>query len=411
VARSGADAIATEHYLRMQLRTLTLATLVAACTAAPPVAPAPPTATAPASTAVGARSTASARASVQLLLGGEAFTMTAEQEMFSFFADRGSIVALATRGGPAPYLSTIKRAEPAEGAWRTVFEDDASFMLGKVAGGRMALVEYRAPPPSTGAYDETIVVIDLKTGEKKTVDHFALSGATFRGGGGGARRAVGGLIALGTSTIAWTHLSELSAGVVEAELRVASLADLGRAAVVGRSREWIEPISVDDRTLVYVFGGSESDELRARDLATGRERALARPPAPTQSAGRDGPLTVGAWVGWIEHAPIPGAPGAKAGSPTTTTFRAVSLESGEARERVLGTQYCQSLTANAGYLVWDCGGNGATLRAFDPRAWKDRDIVGVSGGRLFGVAAVDGGFIWYDALTGRQQVTLLTPTQ
>lgn len=327
--------------------------------------------------------------------------------MVSFFADRGSLFARSTRDGPAPYLSKIQRAEPSS-TWRTVFENDAAFFAEKVMSGRMALVEYRQEPLSAGAYDVTVVLIDLNSGQRTVIDHFALSAATFRGGGGAPRRAAGGLIALGPNKIAWTHLNELAGGNVEAVLRVASLTELARASVIGRSREWIEPIAIDDRELVYVVGGTERDDLRARDLGTGRERSLTQLRAPSQSAGRDGPAIAGGWAGWIEYPPMAGAPDAQPGAPSTTTFRAVNLRTGVARERVLGAEYCHSLSANASYFVWDCGTRGATQQAFDPNAWKELDVLAVGSSGSAALAAADGGFIWYEAVADARRVTLLT---
>jgi hypothetical protein len=389
-------------------RALGVVALAASC-ASPVELPSPsPLPTATPTAAATTLPTASPRTAAQPLVRGDVFTMPVDREMVTFFADSGSLIARSTREGPAPYRSTIQRADPSSGAWTTIFQDDASFSLERVAGGRMALTEYREEPMSGGAYDATVVVVDLRTGQKRDVDHFALSSATFRGGGGAPRRAAGGLIALGTNSIAWTHLYELPGGNVEAELRVASLAELSRATALGRSREWIEPISIDDRRLVYVVGGSDRDDLRARDLATGRERSLATLRAPTQIAGRDGPATSGVWAGWIDHPPMPGAPDAKPGSPSTAAFRAVNVETGELRERELGPEYCDRLTANAGHFVWHCGTPAAKALAFDPNTWTDIAIVG-AGSSPVSLAAVAGGFIWREAVAGAGSVTLFTP--
>lgn len=352
--------------------------------------------------------TASPRTAAQALMRGDVFTMNAERDMVTFLADRGSIIARSTREGLPPYHSSIQRADASGGKWRTVFEDDAMFFAEKLANGRMAMAEYREAPMSGGAFDVTVVVIDPITGQKWNVDHFALSSATFRGGGGGPRRAAGGLIALGPNSIAWTHLYELPGGGVEAELLLAPLDDLGNTTKVGRSREWIEPISIDDGRLVYVMGGNERDELRARDLTAGPERLLATLRAPTQSAGRDGPAASGIWAGWLERPPMPGAPDAKPASPSTTTFHAVNVETGELRERDLGSDHCHSLTANSGHFVWQCGTPSAKVMAFDPTTWADDAIV-ASASSPVALAAVAGGFIWREAIAGAGIVTLFTP--
>jgi hypothetical protein len=399
------------HHLSVINRVLALiaSAFIAGC-ASPPSATSPT----PVPTTVVTTGTAAPAASpraAQALLRGDVITATGEREMVNFFADRGSLLARATRDGLPPYLSRIQRAERSTGVWSTLFENDAMFMLETVAAGRMAFVEYREQPLSGGAHDMTVVVLDLRTVKTQIVDHFALSAATFRGGGGGPRRAVGGLISLGPNSIAWTHQSELQGGVVEAELRVASFADLSRARVIGRSREWIEPISIDDRELVYVVGGTEKDELRVRDLDSGSERTVAELRAPSQSAGRDGPVISGAWAGWIEHPPMAGAPDAKPGAPSTTTLRAVNLQTGEVRERVLGADYCSRLTANASYFVWDCGVRGVTQQAFDTRSWAVRDVLAVGSTGSAALAAVDGGFVWYEAFAGTQRVSLLTTAE
>jgi hypothetical protein len=389
-------------------RALAVATLAAACsspaaqsTQSPTLSPTPIASATP-------TPTSQLRSSATPLQRGDVLTMTADREMVTFFADRGSLIARSTREGLPPYHSAIQRADPSSGAWKTIFEDDASFSLEKVASGRMAMSEYRAELLSGGAYDVTVVVVDLSTGQKRDVDHFALSSATFHGGGGGPRHAVGGLIALGTNNIGWTHLYELPGGNVESELRVASLSDPSRATALGRSREWIEPISIDDKRLMYVVGGTERDELRVRDLATTQDRSLAFLRAPTQSAGRDGPLASAVWAGWLDHPALSGAPDAKPGSPTTTTFRAVNVETGELRERDLGPDYCHSFTANAETFVWQCGAATAKVQAFDPNTWADRTVV-VSGGPPVSLAAAAGGFIWREAVAGTPLVTLFTP--
>lgn len=385
---------------------LVASALIAGCASTPSATSPTPTPTT--AVATGTAATTTSPRPAQALLRGDVTTATGEREMVSFFADRGSLLARATREGLPPYLSRIHRAERSTGMWSTIFENDAMFMLEKVAAGRMAFVEYREQPLSAGAHDMTIVVLDLRTVKTQIVDHFALSAATFRGGGGGPRRAAGGLISLGPNSIAWTHQRELPGGVVEAELRVSSFADLSRADVIGRSREWIEPISIDDRELLYVVGGTEKDELRLRDLDSGRERIVAEVRAPSQSAGRDGPVISGAWAGWIEHPPMAGAPDTKPGGPSTTTLRAVNVPTGEVRERVLGAEHCSRLTANASYFAWDCGARGATQQAFDTRSWAARDVLAIGSTGSAALAAVDGGFIWYEAFAGTQRVSLLT---
>jgi hypothetical protein len=336
--------------------------------------------------------------------------MTAERDMIEFFADRGSLLARATRDGGAPYLSKIQRAEPLSGSWRTVFENDAMFMSEKVAAGRMALVEYREQPLSGGAHDITVLVVDLSTGQKQDIDRVALSDATFRGGGGAPRRAAGGLVALGMNNISWTHANELAGGVVEAELRVATLTDPRAATVIGRSTEWIEPVYVDDSIVVYVLGGSERDEVRLRSIATGEDRRLTTFASPTQVSGRGAAARSGSWIGWLETKP---AAVPTRSVPSVVTFEALNVATGELRSMDAGGPGCSPLTGNALAFAWSCPRTPvdppAPLQVLDTARWKLVDIVRPGSFDPFGLQAIEGGFIWSEPVGAPRRVHFFTP--
>ena len=345
-----------------------------------------------------------------MLMPGTLFTMVADDpEMSEFFADRGALVATTTHSGPAPYRSKLLRASSPSGPWKVVFEDDARFMVGTVATGRFGFIEYREEPLSGGAHSETVMVVDFASGATTKVDNFALSAKTFHGGGGGPRGPSWAL-ALDTDWIAWTRLNELPGGVREGELRIARLSAVGSFTTIGRSREWIQPISIDERSLVYIVGGTERDDLRIRDLATGSERSLTQMLAPTQSAGRGAVARSGAWVGWIDTPPMTGAPDAKPNSAKTAIFRAVNVETGELRERVLATSSCNAqFSGNGGYFAWDCrAGPGVTMRVFDPNSWSERDLVTPAPGVGMSTVAVEGGFLLLGGEVGVRRIALFT---
>lgn len=346
-----------------------------------------------------------------MLMPGTLFTMIADDpEMSGFFADRGALVATTTQNSPAPYRSKILRASSPSGPWKVVFEDDARFQAGTVANGRFGFIEYREEPLSGGAHNETVMIVDFASGAITTVDHFGLSAKTFHGGGGGPRGPSWAL-ALDADWIAWTRLNELPGGVTEGELRIARLSAVGSATTIGRSREWIQPISIDERSLVYIVGGTERDDLRIRDLATGLERSLAKMSAPTQSAGRGIVARSGDWIGWIDTPPMAGAPDAKPDSAKTAILRAVNVNTGELREQALAEAWCNAqFSGNAGYFAWDCqSAPGATQKVFDPNSWSEHDLVTPSAGTSVSVIAIEGGFLLAGGVVGVRRIALFTP--
>src|SRR5438552_871936 len=214
-------------------RAIASLSLLVAISCAPTTAGAPPTSLAP------VEGTTSAQPNASLAAG--TFSMPTDREMDFFAADRGALIAFSTKEGPPPFASKIQRAEAPNGPWKTLYETDASFMgSAQVVAGRVALIEYREPFQGGGAYSEDFTVIDLSTGKTTPVDRFALSRATYHGGGGGPRRPVGAMV-IGPDHVAWTRLAEGPGGSVTGELRVATLADPAHAKVVGSSVEWISP--------------------------------------------------------------------------------------------------------------------------------------------------------------------------
>jgi hypothetical protein len=388
------------------LLSLVLSLGIAACTTVTS-SPSPiPTVTTEVTGTRPAAPTPSAGATAQLLVRGDLLTLPADPDMITFFAHDRSLIAWTSGNRPSPFLDRIQRADPPGGPWRTIFSRDAHFQMQRVNEGQMAIVEYRED--GEGAYNETIVMLDLATGAATTIDRYALSKATFRGGGGAPRRPVG-QIAFGQQMIAWTHLFERAGGAVEGELRVAPLTDPRAVTVIARSTEWIEPIAVDQRSVAYVLGGRERDEVRIRDLASGEDRKLTTFAAPTQVSGRSAPARSGSWIGWLETKP---AIAPTRAVPSTVMFQALNIATGEERSLDVGGPGCSPLTANAFAFAWSCRSTAdppATLQAFDVAKWKLVDIVRPGSVNPFGLQAVDGGFVWTDADGAGRQVHLFTP--
>jgi len=227
--------------------------------------------------------------------------------------------------------------------------------------------EYRAPYQGGGAYSEDFTVIDLSTGNATAVDRFAMSAATFRGGGGGPRRPVGSVV-LGPDRVAWTRLIEGPGGSVTGELRVALLAEPGRVTPIGSSPEWIAALGIDARRLLYVLGGKSEDQLHVRDLDNGVERIVATGPVGDQQVvggipGFNRAFLAGDWAIWLD------TPGATAGK-----VRAVNLASGEERTIGAGGSSCDALSVGTRYVSWYCSGE----RVRDPRHQDARADTGRS---------------------------------
>jgi hypothetical protein len=324
------------------------------------------------------------------------FSMATDREMNFFAADRGALIAFSTKEGLPPYASKVQRAEAPNGPWKTVFETDAKFMGGgQVVAGRVALSEYRAPFQGGGAYSEDFTVIDLSTGKTTAIDRFALSSATYHGGGGGPRRPVGRIV-LGPDRVGWTRLVEGPGGSVTGELRIATLADPSSAKIIGLSAEWISPLSLDAHRLLYVLGSKTEDQLRLLDLDTGADRVVARAavPADIQVAplpGLDRAALSGDWAIWLD------SPRAADGF-----LRAVNIASGVERTIAMGGSSCTEPSIGTKYIVWYCSAGVVGIldpKTLEPLAAKPAGI---------GVApeASDDTLLWFDLSTNPRRVVL-----
>lgn len=363
-----------------------------ASTASPSVSPSTaPTASASPSASAGA-------------LQGSTFSMPVDREMLGFFTDRGALIARSTKDSSAPYESTIWRAEPASATWRPVYVSDAMFQFEEIASGRMALVEYREPIQGGGAFSEVVVVIDLVTGGKLEMDRFSLSPATYRGGGGAPRRPVTA-IALGSDRVAWTRLMEGPAGVITGELRLAPFADPRAQQVIASSSEWVQPIGLDSRRLVYIVGGKTEDQLRIREITSGVDTLVATAPVRNTAVfgppGIDRAAVSGDWAIWIDEARVVG---------DLTQAIAVNLTTADRRTLDTAGTGCSSVTAGSRYFAWSCAKSNAT--SAEPYVVLDAKTLSpialTRQGLSYGLAAVDDALVWLTALNGGGSRTVTT---
>jgi hypothetical protein len=350
--------------------------LTAACApvGAPPSASRSPSATAAASAAA------------------STFTMPTDRDMISFAADRGALIAFSTTDAPPPYESKIQRADPATKAWRTIYVSDALFSAGRVVAGRAALTEYRSPSQGGGAYSVDFTVVGLSTGAATAIDRFAMSSATYHGGGGGPRRPVGSIV-LGPDRAAWTRLVEGPGGSVSGELRVALVADPGRAIPIASSAEWIAPLGLDAHRLLYVLGGKTEDQLHIRDLDTGTDKIVMTGAVGDQQReggipGFNAAVLAGDWAIWLD------TPRSAAGK-----LRAVSVISGAERTIDAGGSSCSGPSAGTRYVAWYCAPNVGGI--LDAKTLERADDV------PFGVApeASDDALLWYTVVANGRTVT------
>jgi hypothetical protein len=343
---------------------------------------------------------------MQVLLRGTLTTVVPGPGQYPMFVQSGTLYAQWIQETPPPYLSKVQRFDDAARVWRDVFTDDAQFSGWSADTGKLALLEYREVVQGGGASESTVLLVDFGTGATTPLDRFALSAATFHGGGGGPRRPRSTLVISGAK-VAWSRLNELPGGVVEAELRIADLAEPGRFTTIGRSTLTIEPLWIDARTVGYLLGGPEQDEIRVRDLASGTERTLARVTAPFQDRGIGGIARSGRFIGWIDN--LPSGSGAR-GSTMTSIFHATDIATGATRDLDLRSVTCRGLSGNAiGFAWWPCQPdqtNGTSLAYFDPVTWTNLEIVR-SSDRPNDLQAVDGGFMWFDVIGGVRRLNLL----
>jgi hypothetical protein len=359
--------------------------LTAAC--APVGAPPSPSA---------APAAASGRPAASAAPAANTFTMPTDRDMITFAADGGALIAFSTRDAPPPYESKIQRADPATTAWRTIYSSDAHFSAGRVVAGRAALTEYRSPYQGGGAYSVDFTMVDLSTGAATAIDRFAMSSATYHGGGGGPRRPVGSIV-LGPDRAAWTRLVEGPGGSVSGELRVALVADPGRAIPIASSAEWIAPLGLDAHRLLYVLGGKTEDQLHIRDLDTGTDRIVSTGAVGDQQReggipGFNAAVLAGDWAIWLD------TPRSAAGK-----IRTVNVVSGAERTIDAGGSSCTSPSAGTRYVAWYCSANiGGVL---DAKTLERADDVPL------GVApeASDDALLWFTVVPNGRTVTLFRP--
>jgi hypothetical protein len=334
-------------------------------------------------------------------LAGSTFSMPADREMVTFHADRGALIASSSKDSPPPYASKIWRADPPGGPWRSIYESDAMFMVDRVAAGRIGFIEYRETYQSGGAYSEAFVAVDLASGQKTEIDRFALSAATYRGGGGGPRRPAGAMT-LGPDHVAWTRLVEGPGGTVTGELRIAPLTDPKASQVVTASTEWVRPLDLDSQRLVYVLGGKTEDTLHVRDVQSGADKVIASGAVGDQQRGEVpgfGYAAVsGDWAVWLD--------GLKGTSPSG---HALNLVTGEGRVLKVAGSSCSGVSGGSRYFVWACG------RSDDPRDSlivdaKTLDTVRpIPAGTGVGLIASDDGLLWFSVPGSGRTVTLFRP--
>jgi hypothetical protein len=339
-------------------------------------------------------------------LPGSTFSMPVDREMLYFFVDRGALIARSTRESSAPYESKIWRAEPSSATWRPVYVSDSMFQFEKVADGRMAIVEYREPVQGGGAFSQVVVVTDLVTGAKIEMDRFSLSPATYRGGGGAPRRPVTA-VALDSDRVAWTRLVEGPAGAVIGELRLAPIADPRAQQVIGSSSEWIQPIGLDSRRLVYILGGKTEDQLRMRDIGSGVDTVVATAPVRDTAffgpPGIDRAAVSGDWAIWIDEARV-------AGDIAQTV--AVNLATGERRTLDTRGSGCSTVTGGVRYFAWSCAKSNGTAEPFVVLDAKTLSPIALTRqGLSYGLGAAEDAVIWLNAVNGGESrtVTLYRP--
>lgn len=321
----------------MRASVLAALLLVAACgTATAPVA-VPPT------------PTPRAAASPRVLVPGTLYALPQEPLTLVRAIDGASVASVWRREGPSPYLSRLLLTDLATGTTRHLVEADADLPLVALRDGVVAYLDYR--DDGMGAWNGVVATIDTK-GTRGEIDRFALSAATFHGGGGGPRRP-SWAIALGGGRIAWNRLVEIPGGDIRGELRVAP-ATGGAATVIASSTKWVMPIAVDMRRLVYVLRGASADEIHVRDLATNADRVVASGAVLFDVAAS------GKWVVYDEGTDEQRGP---------KRVRLVDLDAGTTRAlqeagnvdagfKGLVEGSCGDLSANERYVTWWC----------DPRA-------------------------------------------
>lgn len=398
--------------IRMAARRRLLCSAIAVAAACSPIpvaapTPAPVTTTSAAATqtpgiAVVPSPSPVSSPAVSPALRGTTTSLAVDRDTFAFFADGPRLFAVWKKEGPAPYESRVLVADGVAGSWRTLYTVDAFVRALSVAAGRVALVEYREPPQGGGAYSEAFVVVDLSTGRKTEIASHSLSPATYRGGGGGPRRPVGS-VALGEHHVAYTRLVEGAGGTVTGELYVAPLDAPASARRVTTSIEWVSPLGIGGKRLVYLLGTKTEDQLRLLEVDTGLERTLARAPIAPGDMGSPMHFAVvsSEWAMWLE--------GSKGGSGSATL---VNLRSGDQRSMAAATPNCGLPSASAKYIAWWCrsgpGLPAVTATILDARTLAAAVALPSNVGNE--VIASGDGLIWTNVAGDGRRVTYFVPS-
>ncbi|MEP7003874.1 MAG: hypothetical protein ABI888_04975 [Chloroflexota bacterium] len=315
-------------------------------------------------------------------LPGTTFSMPTTDDMITFAADRGALIAFSTlTASPSVFHSKVQRADAPSGPWKTVYETDALWLGGSVGGGRAAIVEYRElRQVGVGAYSADITVIDLDNGKATAIDHFSMSPATFRGGGSAPRRPNSALV-IGADAVAWTRLIEGPPGTVTGELRVASLTDLSRPIVIGSSADWVSPLGFAGRRLVYVTATKTEEQLHLRDLDTTTDRIVATGPVGRTEIGEvpawDQAQITGHWAVSVD----------RSGRTPNEPMRILDLDTGAERTFPKDVDCGFPQSVGRRYIVWCSAILDAGTLAPVSLALKSTDR---------GVIASDDGLIWFD---------------
>lgn len=190
----------------------------------------------------------------------------------------GVLAAAVRLDIPSPMVARteifVAELGPSPTAWRSIAILDA-FPTGiSVANGRVAIGLRRESFQGGGAFNAEIVVIDAASGGRSSIWSGSFTAATFRGGGGGPKRASEKFV-LAAGRIAYVRLAEGAGGDLTGELRVRDLGN-GRETVIGGSPRWIEPVAFPGSVLAYAVGGDPLDEIRQIDLASGLTTTIVR---------------------------------------------------------------------------------------------------------------------------------------
>jgi hypothetical protein len=332
-------------------------------------------------------------AATEPLVAGRVYSVEVSPGMIGLESDGRTLVT--TSDGSRGLPSRVLTAYPSSGVWRVASESDAHVRQFAVRGHWLALIEYRET--GEGGFSEDVVLVDLRTGRRQTIDQYRMSAATYRGGGGAPRRPVGRVI-LGEGAIAWTRLIEQPAGHILGELRLQRIGDVD-SRPLHRSAEWVAPETIAAGRLLYITKGANQDELHLLEIEHRKDTVVA------QSAFFFDAALSGRWL-LYSHAPH----SADRAGPSAVVLR--DLDSGN--ERVVaegGGRECRETSLNARFAAWICrsGGPASVLAAFELGAQAVRDVVRVvqAGALALELRAVPEGLQWIEVRDGKRFVRTL----